>query len=61
MICDDFWMHRTGILFLFLFLLSCLSVATGRGVIVVAMRAIWVNRPYLCDGARTERDRAAQK
>ena len=43
MIHHDFWMHQAGV---FLFLLLFL--------IVLAMRAIGVDRPYLCADAYSE-------
>ena len=50
MIQYDFRMHRAGILFLLLRSLAC-RAGGRRGdrtrVLVLAMRAIWVNRLYL--------------
>jgi len=57
MIRDDFRMHRARV-FLLLLLLACRSVAKRRRVLllVLAVRAIGVNRPYL--RARYERESA---
>ena len=57
MIHHDFRMHRAGILFLLLRLLACRAggrCGDRRRVLVIAMRAIWVNRLYLRNCARGE-------
>jgi hypothetical protein len=56
MIHHDFRMHRAGILFLLLRLACRAGRRRGdrRRVLVLAMRAIWVNRPYLRNSARSE-------
>ena len=57
MIHHDFRMHRAGILFLLLRLLACRAgdrCGDRRRVLVLAMRAIWVNRLYLRNCTRGE-------
>ena len=55
MIHYDFRMHRAGVfLFAIMLMLTCHAVVLRRRVIVLVVRAIGVNRPYL--RARYERD-----
>ena len=58
MISYDFGMHLAGVL-LDLLLLARRAVGRRgdrRRVLVLDLRAIEVNRPYLCGGVRRERD-----
>ena len=62
MICDDFGMHRTYVFLFPLMLLVMIGIGCRAGVrgrerrrvLVLAVRAIWVSRPYLRNCARGE-------
>jgi hypothetical protein len=60
MIRHDFWTDRASVFLSFLFL-ACHAHFDRRRVLVIDLRAIGVNRPYLCaDELRSDTHRAAQ-